>query len=305
MLKVALKYGLAAAASLSFAGAAAADGYEAAGSLKDTAPAPIAYEWNGLSVGAGIGVGRFDQDAHGKAWRKDRFDKYKKKCYQYGPCKWQHKYGFGTFNKLESSASDDDWNVFGTVQVGYDRLLGDRFLIGAFADFDFFKDSDLTFSSKKGFGSLNGKVEKDNLWTAGGRLGFLVTPRVLVYGLLGYSRMSLEGSLDAHFNGPGKDTNLPLKIDDNVDGWTVGAGVETKLDQRLSLKLEYRYSEFDGAAAKVTDADYDVWKYNKWKLVHSTKQGAKLDLDDTEVHSVRAVLSFKLGGHETAYQPLK
>lgn len=298
MLKVASSYGLVAVASLSFVGAAAADGYESAGSLKDSAPPPIAYEWNGLSVGAGIGIGHFDQDAHGKAWRKDRFDKYKKYCYN---CKWVHKYGYEIHKKLESSATDDDWNVFGTVQIGYDRLLGDRFLIGAFADFDFYKDADLTFSDKKGYKSLNGKVEKDNIWTVGGRLGYLVTPRVLVYGLAGFSRMSLEGKLDAHF-GP---ANIPLSIDENVDGWTVGGGVETKLDQRVSLKLEYRYSEFDGASAKVTDKDDDVWKKNKWLVVHSMKEGAKLDLDDTEVHSVRAVLSFKLGGHETVPEPLK
>lgn len=151
------------------------------------------------------------------------------------------------------------------------------------------------------YGSLNGKVERDNIWTVGGRLGYLVTPRVLVYGLVGFSRMSLEGTLDAKF-GP---ANIPLSIDENVDGWTVGGGVETKLDQRVSLKLEYRYSEFDGASAKVTDKDDDVWKKNKWLVVHSMKEGAKLDLDDTEVHSVRAVLSFKLGGHETVPEPLK
>ena len=197
MLKVAFKYGLAAAASLSFAGAVAADGYEVAGSLKDTAPAPIAYEWNGLSVGAGIGVGRFDQNAYGKAWRKDKLSKYHCwliLCYD--------KDKINKYRDIDAHGSDGDWSAFGTAQIGYDRLLGGRFLIGAFADYDFLRDAELTFSNKRHNRSLVGSVEKDGMWTVGGRLGFLATPRVLLYGLAGYSQMSLEGNLAAHFDDP-------------------------------------------------------------------------------------------------------
>src|SRR5690606_31669255 len=119
------------------ASAALADGYYV-GSVKDTTPipAPVAYEWNGLSVGAGIGVGWFDQDAYGKAWRKDKKQKWKcvKNCYDWkwwnDVWKWKH-YAFDK-KQLDSRSSDSDWNVFGTVQVGYDHLIGDRFLIGAF-----------------------------------------------------------------------------------------------------------------------------------------------------------------------------
>ena len=37
-----------------------------------------------------------------------------------------------------------------------------------------------------------------------------------------------------------------------------GGGVEAKLEERLSLKLEYRYSHFGGASASIKDEDYDV-----------------------------------------------
>lgn len=62
-----------------------ADGYYA-GSIKDAAPvpAPEIYQWDGLSVGVGVGVGRFDQDGSAKAWRKDEVDKLKKKCFLVG-----------------------------------------------------------------------------------------------------------------------------------------------------------------------------------------------------------------------------
>src|SRR5690606_25016020 len=121
----------------------------------------------------------------------------------------------------------------------------------------------------------------------------------LIYGLAGYSQMKLDGSLTASFadpywNSPGWDTNnhhdLPLKVKESVDGWTVGAGLEAKIDRRLSLKFEYRYSHFDGASAKAEYDDHDVWfskskHYNKLYHQQIAEKG-ELDLGDTDVHSV-------------------
>lgn len=297
---------------------ALADGYETAGSLKDTMPAPVDYEWNGLSVGAGIGVGQLNQDAFGKAWRKD--DDIKKKICEWEWWKYKGKfvwdcdqyYKNDKYSELKSGAEGDNWNVFGTIQIGYDRLLTDRILIGAFTDFDFYTDADLTFSDKSHKGSLVGSVDRENIWTAGGRIGFLATPRVLIYGLAGYSQMKLDGSLSAEFddplNGP-HPTNASLKLDERVDGWTVGGGVEAKLEKRLSLKVEYRYSQFDGLTISEDgkrDGDFSFWKHHKYYDYERTiKEGGKLDLGDTDVHSVRAVLSFKLGRDEVPVAPLK
>src|SRR5690606_5161072 len=92
-----------------------------------------------------------------------------------------------------------DWNFFGTVQVGYDRLLSDRILVGAFADFDFYRDSILELH-KKGHDHIKGEVDRENMWTVGGRVGLLVTPRILIYGLAGYSSMKLDSTINAYFN---------------------------------------------------------------------------------------------------------
>ena len=267
-----LRYALSLTVAMStyaLAGSAFADGYE--GSIKDApVPAPIRYDWSGLSVGVGIGAGRMDTEVDAKAWRKDLVDK--RECYKqynkkakkkgiYADEKCFDKYAPDKFDHLKSSGSSDDWNLFGTLQIGYDRLLGDRFLIGAFADIDFYKDADLSFSKNDGpHDSLTGSVQRDNIWTVGGRLGFLATPRLLVYGLAGYSRLHLDGQLNAQFNDPyhqGNPTNLSLNVDDWVRGYTVGAGLEAKLEKQLSLKLEYRYSAFDGAKAKIEGEDSD------------------------------------------------
>lgn len=221
-------------------------------------------------------------------------------------------------DSVSVSSEDDDWSLFGTLQVGYDRLLTDRFLIGVFADYDFYRDSDLTFFKEKHGDWINGKVERDGMWTIGGRLGVLLSPRILVYGLAGYSRMNLEGQMNAYFTDPhdyifnSNPTDLKLRIDDNVDGWTAGGGLEAKLDKRWSLKFEYRWSHFGGASAEVDNTRYDstslssCYNYNKkCKWIRKIHENGRLDLDDTDIHSVRAVLSLKLGSHEEPIAPLK
>jgi outer membrane immunogenic protein len=79
---------------------------------------------------------------------------------------------------------------FGTVQVGCDYQLSGDWVIGAFADWD--------------FGSLGGKPELSNerwfgtekqnwSWAVGGRVGYLVPPRLLAYVSGGYTQAHHQG----------------------------------------------------------------------------------------------------------------
>ena len=268
----------------------------AGGSLKD-APAPIpppADGWSGFSVGAGIGGVTIDQDASAAAKRKDLF------------CPYWAEWCYAKHDAISGSMNDDAWKVFGTVQVGYDRLISDRILIGAFADYDFYPDGDESSFGSTKHASLSGDLHRDGVWTVGGRLGVLVRPDLLVYGLGGFSRMNQNGEVTAAFDGPGYPklpTSVTLKAGD-LDGWTVGGGIETKLDRidkRLSLKFEYRYSQFEGDSGKGYDSKY---AYDCWG-VHIAKEKARFDIDDATVQSVRAVLVWKLQADATPIEPLK
>jgi hypothetical protein len=59
---------------------------------------------------------------------------------------------------------------------------------------DFSKDS---VHYHKTIGTLSGDIEREHIWTVGGRFGVLLRPRVLAYALAGYSQMKLDGSLAA------------------------------------------------------------------------------------------------------------
>ncbi len=245
------------------------------------------YVWSGLYLGVGGGAASFDLNAQAHA---QRFDP------QHAP----------NFFRADAGLDDDAWRGFGTVQVGYDRLIHEHFLVGAFADYDFFNDADQSFSSQgvqntRQF-SFKGNFETDNVWTVGGRLGYLVHPHFLLYGLAGYSQLKFEGNMDVVFTEPNRPAHaLALAVDDRLDGYTLGAGGEVGLHRNVSLKVEYRFSQFDGASASASQPIFIAGCNCVFQ------DSASLKIDDIDEHSIRAALVLRLGDmHDRrAVEPLK
>jgi outer membrane immunogenic protein len=173
----------------------------------------------------------------------------------------------------------DDYGANGflaTVQVAYDKQFYSRYVAGVFADFDW-------TNAKISMDYLNNiyatgrhpKSELDFAWTVGGRLGMLVSPDTLVYALAGYTRASFD------------DKNLRFQSLGQVDGYMVGAGIETFITQNVTLKGEYRFSDFG---------------HNDQRYLGVTP-GIGTNENDVTTHSVRAVLSYKFSPFDQA--PLK
>ena len=82
--------------------------------------------------------------------------------------------------------------------------------------------------------------------TVRGRVGFLATPKVLFYGTggLAYGSIKSTGAI-AGFNGNGVAVAAIGTTSDVRLGWTLGAGVEGKITNNWSAKLEYLYMDFD------------------------------------------------------------
>jgi outer membrane immunogenic protein len=141
--------------------------------------------------------------------------------------------------------------AFGGGEVGFDvQFPLSRWVTGVFADFDWFSaDAERTVeivnvanpTAWTPFPSV--KTSVNDQWSVGGRLGYLFTPDTLVYGLAAYT--SLDSVIDGSYTVPGKGTTS-FSDDVNTTGWSLGAGVETRLRDFWSLKFEYRYSSFDG-----------------------------------------------------------
>jgi outer membrane immunogenic protein len=180
------------------------------------APAQVvASSWTGCYVGAGGGYGMFDQ---------------RHRSVSAIP---------GDFATLETDTGGKGW--FGTVQVGCDYQIADRFVIGAFGDWDW---SGLRGNLSPAVGFVVGEERQKDTWAAGARLGYAVFPRLLAYVAGGYTETRFEGvSFVSVFDG--SPTGLTLDAQ-KYKGWFLGTGYEYGLDflPGLFWKTEYRYSSY-------------------------------------------------------------
>lgn len=128
-----------------------------------------------------------------------------------------------------------------TLRLGADYQMNNWLVLGAFANFDW-SNIETTASVTDGVDSASAKLMKLNYaWAIGGRAGVLVTPSVMVYGLLGYTRVDLDDP-SVTFGGNTYSLELP-----SYDGVVFGGGFEHKLTNNVSLTGEYRQSRFDSA----------------------------------------------------------
>jgi outer membrane immunogenic protein len=101
------------------------------------------------------------------------------------------------------------------------------------------------------FGGDNTRV--DMRWDASmrGRLGFLVTPDLMLYGTSGVAWQNIEvtgncGPWPTSFycNGPPQPTPSSITQTATLVGWTAGFGVEAHVTAGWLLRAEYRYANF-------------------------------------------------------------
>jgi outer membrane immunogenic protein len=165
-------------------------------------------------------------------------------------------YGFGatTFDDPLGRVEDGKLSgAQGIVSAGYDVQLGQSVVVGVLTDFAFGKVDGDMFAS-------NEHISIDRQFAIGARLGYIVSPKSLWFATAGWTRAKFE------------DADFP-QINSSVHGFFIGGGVEQALTSNLSLKLEYRFSDYKAFSDPVAvDEKYD-----------------------NDVHSVRLGVNYKFG----------
>jgi outer membrane immunogenic protein len=190
---------LSVAVTVGFAGSALAADLARAPIYK-APPAAVAQSWTGCWIGAGGGYGMYNVDHS----NRDTVT------------------GAGLTTNM--TAGGRGYVVTGAV--GCDYQLSDRFVIGAFGDFDWTNlKGDYTTSI---FGTaVVGQMKQTWGWAAGARIGYLVTPSLLTYVNGGFTQ--------AHFDtvnlatAGGLATGLQLDAQ-TFNGFFIGSGVEYAVD---------------------------------------------------------------------------
>jgi len=125
------------------------------------APPPPAYTWTGCYLDGGAGFGMWKQDHYGGA--------------------------LAPATQLTPTVSSGGEPWLGTVGVGYDYQVGPRWLIGAFGDYNYMS---LVYggSFQEPYWGWGGNETEQAAWAVGGRIGYLVTPKLLTYVNAGYTQ---------------------------------------------------------------------------------------------------------------------
>ncbi|MGX5850001.1 outer membrane protein [Mesorhizobium sp. PL10] len=151
-------------------------------------------------------------------------------------------YGFSGHAKVHDGGPDIKTKGFvGGVFGGY-QWQQENFVYGA--------EADLGYNGVKGdSGGVNSKGGFEGSLRA--RLGYAVTPEILLYGTGG-------GALK------NQKVSVPGASDDNTMlGWTAGVGTDIKITDNVFGRVEYRYTDFgsksfDSVGTKVKESDNRV-----------------------------------------------
>ena len=250
--------------------------------------APLPPTWTGFYAGAHVGALFADRDSQLGFLAVD--------C---GPCA-RGRSASASFDGLD----DNDTSVLGGVQAGYNWQSG-LFVYGLEADFSLTGDSKnrslaltsgtligagLAAITEPGADGFNGqfKTSIDWLATARARVG-VTTGNVLFYatGGLAFADTGVEGSYTALLGAnPGALVPVSGKDDEIRVGWTIGAGVEALLTDRLSVKLEYAYADL-GKSTSQLGSYIDV--------PNVVRQSVSLQ-EDLTLHTVKVGLNYRFMG---------
>jgi outer membrane immunogenic protein len=130
-----------------------------------------------------------------------------------------------------------------TIGGGYDYQFSPYFVAGIFGDFDFHSlKSSLDIDIPSAPLSGHGQFSVNRQWSVGGRLGYLTSPGTLIFLTGGYTALSVS-DFTANVSGAGQTVSLDATVP-TIAGGFLGAGFETKLTRSISLKAEYRFTEF-------------------------------------------------------------
>jgi outer membrane immunogenic protein len=241
-------------AALTAAPAAFAADLPAPAPVYSKAPAPIANDWTGFYLGAGVGVraSQVDGDVSQASINSFSFAGL-------GDCVP------GSFFSPCSGESLNSTAFRISPYVGYNYQFATQWLAGIEGDVGFGSRATTlgnAFYPNTGITNFDGhdSFTVKTGWDASlrGRLGFLVTPSFLVYGTGGAAWQHIEATSACstatnNFSVCVSGGLAPSVITDSTTkpGYTIGAGIETMLWHNWIVRGEYRFADF----GTVTDTD--------------------------------------------------
>lgn len=146
--------------------------------------------------------------------------------------------------------------LFGELNVGYDYEINDRWVVGLQLDGRYSDMTTVLFQA----GPMSYEATADYGFDILARVGAKVNESTLAYAIGGYSWQHVKEEVTG---------GSPTDDDWSVNGFSVGAGLETAVSSSVTANIEYRYSRFEGQ---------DYASGGMWETIpefHTVRIGAK------------------------------
>ncbi|MEO3389310.1 outer membrane beta-barrel protein [Mesorhizobium sp. CAU 1741] len=184
---------------------------------------------------------------------------------------------------------DFEDGFIGGVHIGYDWQAG-NLVYGVLADLNFadLTDQQTGFSATPAFYTV--ERELDYLATLRGRIGYAFSDTMLAYATGGLA----YGDVETRFL-----TNTPAAFvvsggQDSDWGYTVGAGLETKVTSNISFGLEYLYTNLGGNDFNVNlSGAAGTGAGNAFGTGGANSTDSRGSDDDFDFHTISAKISYR------------
>lgn len=158
--------------------------------------------------------------------------------YRFGQVDWTHNENIGT----DEDFSVEPNSLIGGVHVGYQHQF-DSLVVGAEAAFLFGGGDDARSSGAGAINPGNPRLRTavlSNVFSLSARVGY-AKDAWHIYGKAGVAMTDIEINHRRISNG----FLFPINEWENEIGYTLGAGVEHKITEKVSIGLDYSYFNFD------------------------------------------------------------
>lgn len=257
--------------------------------LAATSPA-WAQDWSGPYVGGQIGYGfqpeddderiLFDKDLNGQ-FGDTVLTVANANAFSPGFCG-----GSAQTNAPAGGCDEDEEGVDAGLRAGYDWQVG-NWVFGGLVEYSGADITDSVSAYSTTPASYTMTRELSSVIAVRGRLGY-AWERWLPYVTGGLA----EGDVDRSFATTNGVNTFVERGDDNVSGWQLGAGVETKVSDRVSVGVEYLYTSLDDDSYRVR-AQGPAPATNPFILTNGAGTDFKRGDDKFDFSSLRATVSFR------------